>query len=435
MGCGISTIEDELDPFIAIKRNNDAIEKGILLSQRGEKNAVKLLLLGAGESGKSTVLKQMKLLHQGGFTHQERLQYAQVIWVDAIQAMKILIVQARKMRIPLECDQQTSPLFMCKQIVLRSRALEQIDTGAAGGSSFLNDYVVRYSQRSEAKRRTMSTGRAGAMWENQVDSKDTELDVNEIGQGLRDSYVQKIEDENNNRSRKAIAAAIQQLWKYDPGIAECYSRSNEFQLEGSTNYYFEKIESFADSKYLCTDEDILKGRIKTTGITETNFNIGSSKFKILDTGGQRSERRKWIHCFEDITAVIFVLAISEYDQMLFEDENVNRMHESIMLFNSLCNSRWFINTPFILFLNKTDIFEKKILTSSLRNYFPDYKGKPKDTEEAIRYLEKIFLSLNRLRKPIYVHRTCATDTQSMRFVLTAVTDMIMQQSLKQSGII
>ena len=111
----------------------------------------------------------------------------------------------------------------------------------------------------------------------------------------------------------------------------------------------------------------MKGRIKTTGITETNFIINSLQFKVLDAGGQRSERKKWIHCFEDITAVLFVLAISEYDQCLFEDERVNRMHESIVLFDSLCNSQWFANTPFILFLNKIDIFEKKILKVQSRN--------------------------------------------------------------------
>lgn len=37
-------------------------------------------------------------------------------------------------------------------------------------------------------------------------------------------------------------------------------------------------------------------------------------------GGQRSERKKWIHCFEDVTAIIFCVAMSEYDQVLHEDE-------------------------------------------------------------------------------------------------------------------
>ena len=130
-----------------------------------------------------------------------------------------------------------------------------------------------------------------------------------------------------------------------------------------------------------------------------------------------------------------MLAVSEYDQMLFEDERVNRMHESIMLFDTLLNSRWFANTPFILFLNKVDLFEEKIKRSPIRPWFPKYPGRLGDSETGLQYFESLFLSLNRSGKPIYVHRTCATDTQSMRFVLSAVTDLVIQQNLKKSGLL
>jgi hypothetical protein len=49
-----------------------------------------------------------------------------------------------------------------------------------------------------------------------------------------------------------------------------------------------------------------------------------------------------IHCFEDVTAIIFCVALSEYDQVLYEDESTNRMHESLRLFDSICNNKWFV---------------------------------------------------------------------------------------------
>ncbi|CCH44760.1 Guanine nucleotide-binding protein G(i) subunit alpha [Wickerhamomyces ciferrii] len=458
MGCAASTpIEEDHDPLLQSKKANAAIEKRLQMERQREKNEVKLLLLGAGESGKSTVLKQMKVLHQNGFTHQERQQYAQVIWADAIQSMRILILQARKMGIPLDSDQPNSKLSTFKQAILRAKVLDHIDTSVAGGSNFLNDYVLKYSERSEAKRRVQSTGRTGSVWD-ATEENNNNNDINntnnnnenihndklnqlqEINQGLNDNSIGPgvsaiTIGSQTEVTRDLIATSISNLWKYDQGIQQCFLRANEFQLEGSASYYFENISNFADPNYICTNEDILKGRIKTTGITETNFNIGSSKFKVLDAGGQRSERRKWIHCFQDITAVLFVLAVSEYDQMLFEDERVNRMHEAIMLFDSLCNSKWFINTPFILFLNKIDLFENKIKRSPIKKYFPDYQGKLGDSNAGVKYFEDIFLRLNRTNKPIYVHRTCATDSQSMKFVLTAVTDMIVQSNLKNSGLI
>jgi hypothetical protein len=98
--------------------------------------------------------------------------------------------------------------------------------------------------------------------------------------------------------------------------------------------------------------DVLRSRVKTTGITETTFQIGELKYRMFDVGGQRSERKKWIHCFENVTAIVFLVAISEYDQMLYEDESINRMQEALVLFDSICNSRWFVRTSIILFLNK-----------------------------------------------------------------------------------
>lgn len=463
MGCTASTPsndynQDENDPFIQIRRANDAIEQELYLEKQREKNEMKLLLLGAGESGKSTVLKQLKLLHQGGFTHRERRQYSQVIWADAIESMKILIIQARKLNIKLDCDNpnQNEALFKAKTILLNTKTLQLIDANLAGGSNFLNDYVLKYSERYETKRRIQSTGKVQSFDMNPTSNDIDTTNLKEINDTLNNSnesgsnlFIEKntssSSSKTNDKSSAAkeqisytndeIAQAITTLWKEDKGIRQCFHRSNEFQLESSAAYYFDNINKFATKDYICSDMDILKGRIKTTGITENEFNIGSTKFKVLDAGGQRSERKKWIHSFQNITAVIFVLATSEYDQMLFEDERVNRMHESIMLFDTLLNSKWFHDVPFILFLNKIDLFEQKVKKTPIRKYFPDYQGRVGDAEAGLQYFEKIFISLNRSNKPIYVKRTCATDSQTMKFVLSAVTDMIIQQNLKKSGLI
>jgi hypothetical protein len=60
---------------------------------------------------------------------------------------------------------------------------------------------------------------------------------------------------------------------------------------------------------------------------------------MYDVGGQRNERKKWIHCFDDVTAVIFVASLSEYDQVLYEDHTVNRMDEAVTLFADIANSK------------------------------------------------------------------------------------------------
>ena len=81
---------------------------------------------------------------------------------------------------------------------------------------------------------------------------------------------------------------------------------------------------------------------------------------IIDVGGQTSERRKWVHHFDACQAILFVAALSEYDQYLFEDNTKNRMVDALELFEKICNEKLFKETHMILFLNKRDLFEQKI---------------------------------------------------------------------------
>lgn len=357
-----------------------------------------MFLLGAGESGKSTVLKQMRLLHHHSFTDFERRQYTDVIWMDLIESMKKLIFNARKLRIPLDSDQPGSLLTPYKRVLVNATSVSENDPS---GNSITEKFAIGYKDES----RKQQTDLLGTGYVS--DTTDTESNV---------SY-----QERKTYTNEEIAEAITQLWKHDKGVRKCFERANEFQLESSAAYYFDNVFKFSNPLYRCSDQDVIMGRIKTTGITENDFNIKNMTFKVLDAGGQRSERKKWIHCFQDIDAVLFVLAVSEYDQTLYEDERVNRMKESLMLFEALCNSKWFKDTPFILFLNKVDLLEEKLQRSPITQYFPNFEG--------------LLLNLNRTLKPIYVHRTCATDTKAMGFVLSAATDVVIQQNLRESGLI
>lgn len=180
------------------------------------------------------------------------------------------------------------------------------------------------------------------------------------------------------------------------------------------------MDRIAKPDYVPNDQDVLRSRVKTTGITETTFIIGELTYRMFDVGGQRSERKKWIHCFEEVTVILFLVAISEYDQLLFEDETVNRMQEALTLFDSICNSRWFTTTSIILFLNKIDRFREKLPVSPMKTYFNDFEGGA-NYDAACDYIHDRFVSLNQQEtKQIYTHFTCATDTTKIKFVMSAV---------------
>nr|XP_036850287.1 guanine nucleotide-binding protein G(t) subunit alpha-1 isoform X1 [Manis javanica] len=199
--------------------------------------------------------------------------------------------------------------------------------------------------------------------------------------------------------------------------------------------YLSDLERLVTPGYVPTEQDVLRSRVKTTGIIETQFSFKDLNFRMFDVGGQRSERKKWIHCFEGVTCIIFIAALSAYDMVLVEDDEVNRMHESLHLFNSICNHRYFATTSIVLFLNKKDVFFEKIKKAHLSICFPDYDG-PNTYEDAGNYIKVQFLELNMRRdvKEIYSHMTCATDTQNVKFVFDAVTDIIIKENLKDCGL-
>ena len=73
---------------------------------------------------------------------------------------------------------------------------------------------------------------------------------------------------------------------------------------------------------------------------------------LIFLAGQRSERKKWIHCFDNVTSVLFVIGMSEYDQVLAEDHKVNRMVDSLKLFEETS-----IRSKYTLFIFRT-LFER-----------------------------------------------------------------------------
>jgi hypothetical protein len=147
---------------------------------------------------------------------------------------------------------------------------------------------------------------------------------------------------------------------------------------------------------------------------------------MYDVGGQRSERRKWIDCFDNVDAVIFVAALSEYDQTLAEAKRTNRMVEALELFRSVCNNRAFANTSIMLFLNKKDVFAEKILYSDIQAQkpFQDYAGPPREFNSGVLYFIQKFKEclINDDFNDSFIHVTCATDTNNSK--LTSCGDML-----------
>lgn len=337
------------------RAQHNKIEQKLQADKREAANHIKLLLLGAGESGKSTIAKQMKILHLDGFTDEERMSFKSIIYSNLVGSAKVLIEAAK----------------------------------------FLNH--------------------------------DLSDDVKPIADKIleEDYFTGELTPEHGEELKK--------LWE-DEGIQKTFSDSSKFQLNDSAEYYFKAIENLVKPGYVPTVQDVLRSRAKTTGIIETDFTINKTKFTLVDVGGQRSERRKWMHCFENVTALIFCVSLSGYDLKLYEDEATNRMHEALQLFSKTITNVWFQQTPVIVFFNKYDIFEQKIKKVPLTVCFPKYSGEAGDKDSAYKYIEEQFMAENENpQKLFYCHPTTATDTENIAYVFSAVQDILLTSILNRMG--
>ena len=191
----------------------------------------------------------------------------------------------------------------------------------------------------------------------------------------------------------------------------------------------DNILRLTDPESTPTAEDIILCRTKTTGVSEFSFQYKSTPFCIVDVGGQRSERRKWIHSFEAVNMLLFFVSLGEYDQKLEEDPRVNRMSESIRLFSEIVTSKWFASVPLALILNKRDILLQKIQVRDLRCAFPEYAG-GLDYDNAVHFITDKFKQLCSPQTDLFIHVTCATDSNCIKDVFQNLATSILSNSLQ-----
>ncbi|XP_062915427.1 guanine nucleotide-binding protein G(olf) subunit alpha-like isoform X1 [Mobula hypostoma] len=357
------------------KKVSKCIDKMLKQQKREYKQTHRLLLLGAGESGKSTIVKQMRILHVNGFNAEEKKMKVQDIRKNIKDAI-VTIVSAMSTLIPPV--QLANPEHQFRLDYIKSIAL-------------LSDFEYTQEFFDHAK----------ALWD-------------------------------------------------DEGVKACFERSNEYQLIDCAQYFLDRIDQVQQNDYSPSDQDLLRCRVLTSGIFETKFQVDKVNFHMFDVGGQRDERRKWIQCFNDVTAIIFVVASSSYNMVIREDNNTNRLREALDLFKSIWNNRWLRTISVILFLNKQDLLAEKVLAgkSKIEDYFPEYTryttpddaATPEPGEDARVTRAKYFVRDEFLRISTasgdgrhycYPHFTCAVDTENIRRVFNDCRDIIQRMHLRQ----
>lgn len=191
------------------------------------------------------------------------------------------------------------------------------------------------------------------------------------------------------------------------------------------------MDKISKKDYVPTFADILKIRIKTTGVNEKVLDVENYKGKkyivhLFDCAGQRSERKKWIDKFIQATAIIYVVSLSGIDQICYEDNETPRMEESLKLWQNILESRYFKSTPFFLVFNKKDEFIEKLKEKNIDIFFKGYTGK-NDYESCYKYIQKQFVDLNTEdTRDIYCFDMCATETENIEKTFNEIKRIIFE---------
>lgn len=237
----------------------------------------------------------------------------------------------------------------------------------------------------------------------------------------------------------SCARAMQELWA-DPQVRQRL-REKRLRLEESSGFYLDEIHRITAKKYIPTDADVLKARLKTTGVVEHTFvvNVGHNKgtqWRIYDVGGARGQRQAWAPYFDDVNAIIFLAPISAFDQVLAEDPRINRLEDSLLLWKSLVSNPLLARVNIILFLNKCDLLQAKLEAGvRLSHHMYTYGDRPNDYESVSKYFRNKFgalhmsYSLNKEREP-YIHFTAVTDTRKTATIISSVRDIIIRNNLR-----
>ncbi|KAH9835198.1 guanine nucleotide binding protein, alpha subunit [Rhodofomes roseus] len=487
--------ENEEDRSARLSAEEDArkvsemIDEELKAQERAEKRGpkpIKVLLLGQSESGKSTTLKNFQLMNSPKAFRAERASWRAVIHLNVVRSIHNILeamaeaqnAQAQpstptggrpsRSRTPSDSSTRVYPPLTAEHLKLKMRLSPLLQVEQAlirkltppGSAEFEATHLaqasnVSYLERIRQKEVAVNSLFAwkGVFGRLLSDSRDADS-----GDGI---------DWNDPQASSEVVsltiALLMRQWQ-DPGriIHACGEdmirlwndetirsllQIQGIRLEDRPGFFLDSLERVTSPRYVPTDEDILRARLKTLGITEYRFSIKEGTlggitrdWRIYDVGGHRSLRAAWAPYFDDMNAILFLAPISCFDQTLEEDPTVNRLEDSVVLWKTIVSNPLLAKTSIVLFLNKVDIFKAKLEAGiKLSKYIVSYGNRTNDFDSTSIYLKRKFAQIHKERSPeprmFYCHFTTVTDTKSTQHILADVQDTVVVRSLKDSSLI
>ncbi|TFK38591.1 heterotrimeric GTP-binding alpha subunit [Crucibulum laeve] len=406
-----------------------------IIDQR--KRAVKILLLGQSESGKSSVLKNFQLAFAPRQFENERIVWKTIVQLNLIATIKIILDALKAEwesdsslpRTPLGDPLPASP----------ARNLRRIRLGLSP-LFFIEANLMKLLCPETPDSRDVCV-RAGSGWKALLSARRKSSPNRGDDLGRRRSQVL-----NNENDPTFVLAAqrddIISLWS-DARVQEVLERKR-LRLENAPGFFMDDVARIATLDYVPTDSDIIRARIRTVGIEEHHFVVekgadANSDVFITDVGGSRSQRASWVPYFDDVQAILFLAPLA-FNQTLEEDPRVNRLEDSLDLWKEICQNKLLAHANLILFFNKKDVLTATLAAGVwVKKYVPSYADQPNDVIHVTKYFKNKFRSVHKhlspIPRPFMCYETSAIDIDSMAVLLIGVRESILRQHLREGDMI
>ncbi|EGG06743.1 uncharacterized protein MELLADRAFT_35984, partial [Melampsora larici-populina 98AG31] len=177
----------------------------------------------------------------------------------------------------------------------------------------------------------------------------------------------------------------------------------------------ENVERIAQPEYQPNADDIMHVRLATIGMEEYNIDVGPEKWRVCDPGGVKGKHDNWLPHFEDSGAVVFVCAISSFNEVLRDEPGTNKMVEALKSFESIAKNGILAKVAIVVLFNKCDVLAKKLKKGQVQvsQYFPKFDGN-NEVQDVIRYFASQFSKLNAFpSRKIYIHSTTAISKSAV----------------------
>ncbi|KAJ3568438.1 hypothetical protein NP233_g5711 [Leucocoprinus birnbaumii] len=439
---------------LEVSNRIDAEIKAAKYALKKQKKPIRVLVLGQSMSGKTTTIKNFQIAYAQKSWAEERSSWHIVILFNLVRNVNTIADTLNEETTLSISDGRRSTLTEWhRSIMFRLTPLRRIEKDL---KAFLGKGSSEAAEVDPPKRPNTSSGLRDSPSASQLSLQDDVKKAQEFciwsSSGWK-AILDQVKTQSQGKDsqvprvvRTVVTSCKDDIWNlWNDAVAQSLVRAKYGRLEETPGFFLNDIDRILSPDYTPTDQDIVRARLRTTGVQEYRFTLdkgtGTARDWVMyDVASIRTSKAAWIPYFPDITALIFLAPVSSFNERLVENPRINRLEDTFVLWKTVCSSKLLSNVQLILFLNKTDILARKLEQGiQVKDHIPEFGGNKNDFLSVAEWFRRVFKRLfidnnGPSNRRFIAHFTNVIDTRATQHTLQAVQSAILRSDIEEAGL-